>query len=99
MIEADREIKRVGRRAYRITEGQCPQTWEGNHLAVRVSEISFGVSRNGVISGDPPVTKIANQNLASQCSEAVGGLYYCPWRIESIMGDEPTNEIAVAVED
>ena len=94
-VEALRDLRPGGGASGR----EAPQARDSERIAQRVENGAIEGACPHVIRQDASVAEVADEEIASERSEAPGRLHDRPWRVQLAAGREPADEVALPVED
>jgi len=81
-----------------IPEPQAPSPFDRDRIARQVIKLSKRRTVRRVEDVDGPITKIADQQIIAEWTEAGRRQGHSPWRVERAVGNQSTHQRAVAIE-
>jgi hypothetical protein len=95
VVRPGAEPHRVRTTGRGVTHDQTPQAVDRQRLAVRAAQRAENLARVRVDRVDPPVTEVADQQVAGELSEGGRCDRHAPRRVEHAVADQSPHERAV----
>src|SRR6185312_13009717 len=78
-----------------VAESKAPQTADHNLVATRIRECSDECTRCRIVSINPPVSKVADEQCVTQFAKVRRCLRESPRRIEIPLRHKPLHKVAI----